>query len=116
MALATKMHTLTFTPITEDTDASSVVQIPGGGAGVEVAGQLTPMNADAAFRATGLELNRPHLWLCDDTDAPSIKPKYPATQSSTGRKFTVVSPNEIWNAIPAQAFMSCVLEEKEIVV
>lgn len=113
MALATKPHTLTFYPLTETTNADNVVQLPDEGAGVEIEGQLTPMDADAAYRAVGLELSRPHLWFCDDTDAISIKPEYRATYGS--RQFTVKSPPEIWNAIPVQAFMTCVLEEKEIV-
>lgn len=112
MALKIKKHTLTFIPLTEDADADGSVPIPTEGAGVEVRGQRTPLSAEAAFNITGENLKRPQLWMCDDTDAVSIKVGYPVTEGS--RRYEVMSPNEIWNAtIPAQAYMTCVLEERE---
>ena len=113
MALPRKPHTLTFAPVTEPLDAENVVQPPTEGNAVSIQGQLTPLTSQAAFDRFGVELSRPHLWMCDDTDSSSIKVGYRATYGS--RKFEVKSPPMIWDAISAISCAECVLEEREYI-
>ena len=113
MALRKKPHTLSFTPVTETTNGSYEVQPAAEGTAVSVDGQLTPISSQAAFERFGVELSRPHLWMCDDTDASSIKVGYKATVGS--REFFVKSPPMIWDAIASISCMECILEEREYI-
>ena len=113
MPLKKKPHTLSFTPVSESVDSSWVAQPPSEGTAVSVDGQLTPISSQSAFERFGVELSRPHLWMCDDTDASSIKVGYKATVGS--REFFVKSPPMIWDAIASISCMECVLEEKEYI-
>lgn len=114
MALKKKPHTLTFYAVSENTNSDDVVQPPTfAEAGVEIRGQLTPMDATAAFNKYGVELERPHMWLCDDDD-PGIGSTTVGSKATSGsREFYVKTPAEIWNAIPAMSFADILLEEKE---
>lgn len=113
MALRKKVHTLTFYPITETPNATTkVVPVPSEGAGVAVQGQLTPMSAESAFKATGLELNNPHLFLCDVEDAGSI-PFNAKAIDSAGVIYAVRTKPKKWNAITANSCAETVLEQVE---
>lgn len=115
MALNYKPHTLTFYPVTESVNVSSVVEIPIEGAGVTIEGQLTPMTSQAAFERFGVELQQPHLWMCDDDDANISAVVVGSVATYGSRKFQQKTPVMVWDAIPSISCVECVLEEREYV-
>lgn len=111
MALATKPHTLSFFAASETLDANGMVQVPTYAGAQTVAGQLTPMTANAAYERTLLALSRPHLFLYEIADESKVNVGNKATLGS--RVFEVMSPPMKWDAIAANSCMECVLEERE---
>lgn len=115
MAVARKTHTLTFYPLTETPNSTTkLVPVPTEGAGVEVAGQLTPVSAKAAFEAIGLELTNPYLFLCDVGPITSVPIKVNvAAEDEDGYSYVVVARPMLWTAIPAQSYAQVYLEQTE---
>lgn len=115
MAVKKKTHSLTFYPLTETADPTTKkVPVPTEGTGVSVQGQLTPMKADAAFQATGIELNNPHLFLCDIEDVASVPIKANIqAEDADGNAYVVTTKPNQWSAITAQSFAEVILEQVE---
>ncbi len=72
-----------------------------------IRGQLTPMSAQAAMERTGVELDRPHLFMWDSAD--DIEPM--DLLQSGGRYFVASKPMEVWDAEPITAHRTIALEE-----
>jgi hypothetical protein len=114
MALLFAEDTLTFYPVTEDTDADGVVQIPEEGSGEEVTGQLYSMTSQAAFDKYGVELKRPSEFLYNETDEAKVSYPYKATYGS--RIFEVADPpipHKPGGAFADMHYLEVVLEERE---
>lgn len=116
MSLLFAEHTLTFTPVTEETNAESEVQIPTEGTPVEVVGQLSVLTSQTAFDRFGIELSRPHRFRYEIEDEDSVKVGYKATYGS--REFEVKLPPKKHDAggeLASLDCMECVLEEREYI-
>lgn len=70
-------------------------------------GQLTPMTAQAALEKTGVEIDRPHLWLWSRDRDISVGDLLVIQ----GRYFVAARPQEVWDAEPVTAHRSVVLTE-----
>lgn len=113
MALKKKPHALIFYPVSEPVDINSVVLPTQEGDSVSITGQLTPISAQAAFERFGVDLARPHLWLCDVDDANIAAVTVGSRAVYGSREFRQRTPIQRWDAIPVMSYAECLLEEKE---
>lgn len=73
-----------------------------------VRGQLTPISASTAFEQWGIELQRPHLWLCNESDDGKFKEG--DYLEINARRYTVRGIKR-WTALNPLNCLECLLEE-----
>ena len=109
MSLLLKPHTVAVQPAEEVLDALGTVVGPDFRTGSSVKGQLTPEASTSVFERWGLELLRPHLFLCDAPDAVLFKTGYRVTFA--GRTFRVMADPKVWDAEASTSHAEIALDE-----
>lgn len=111
MSLLLKPHRMTVY-------APDPVLVAGGtGVGISqvggqtVFGQITPITSTAAYQDYGMELDRPHLLMVDESDAVHFKVWGRVVKVPGGRKFTVRATPMIWDAESTTSCAVVMLEE-----
>lgn len=108
MPLPYKPHTVTRWKVDENVAASTlVVRGTYYAEADQIRGQLTPMTARAAMERTGVEMERPHLFMWDS--GADIEPQ--DLLALNGRYFVASGPQEIWDAEPTTAHRTIMVEE-----
>lgn len=109
MPLAYKPHVLGVYSASE-IEASGNVLGTERIASTSVTGQLTPMSARQLTESWGIEIERPHLFLCDLADRGLVNEGDWLTHGD--RKF-FVRTKQIWDAEPSTACCAFALEEMD---
>lgn len=114
MSLAVKPHRFTLQVMTENVDAESVRLPPSVLTTIgPKRGLITPKSQDAAFRAVGLDLRRPHKLLTDELDATYLKVGNRIRYEN--RTFVIAAPIRRHDAGDAADHVSVMLEELDVV-
>ncbi len=113
MSLAVKPHSFTLQVMSESVDTEGVRLAPTVLATIgPKRGLITPKSQDAAFRAVGLDLRRPHKLLTDELTVTHLKPGNRIVYS--GRVFTIAAPIRRHDAGDAADHVSVMLEELDV--
>lgn len=114
MSLLYAPHTVVCYPPVDSVAGNAVIGTDRTVAEKTISCQITPMTPGRAFDSFNLpsEVKRPHLLLTNQEYAPYIREGSRLTYGT--REFTVVTPTEIWDAIPGISCAAAVLEEKHL--
>jgi hypothetical protein len=110
MAVRRKPHTFTLTAIAEQKTGNRV-DVPTYGAGSAILCQITPETPRTVFDKWGMELEMPHLMLCEISDGSAIKIGDVGTYDS--REFTVKGVKK-WQAGNKTDHMEILLEQSQL--
>lgn len=111
MALRRRPHSVVLVPV-NNTYTGGRVDVPEEGTGRVVKGQLTPMTTEAVVRTFGgdVDLQRPHLFLCNVSDGESAKVGDRVVWGS--KNFYVKAPPMVWQAGQATDHVQILLERE----
>jgi hypothetical protein len=113
MALAFYPHTLMVAPATEAVDGATLaVSVPTFGTAVPIRGQLKAMTAEAAYKAHGVDIQQPHLFLFDPGQEGAFNPGYRATLGA--RVFSVKTQARQFNAGDTCDYSTVLMEEESL--
>lgn len=110
MALALKPHTFTIQALAEDTEPDGgVLPVTVQSETTGLRGQITPKTAEAGFRATGLELSRPHKLLMDSDPDGLLRVGNRVLYGT--RIFRIAAPIRVHDAVGTADHVSVMLDE-----
>ena len=109
MSLRLRPHTVTVYAPEPVTSGNVATGVDWSSNGQEVRCQVTPEKPSTLFESYGMETRRPHVLLCDITDAVHFVIN--ARVALGTRRFKVLSLPENWNAETSTSFAQMFLEE-----